>query len=312
MLAIVNTPNGTAPVDIREVADPEPARDEALVAIRAFSLNRGELRLFETRPEGWRPGQDVAGVVLRQAADGSGPAAGTRVVALTDQAGWAQRAAVPSRRMAALPDNVEFAAAAALPVAGLTALRTLRHGAPLLGKRVLVTGAAGGVGNLAVQLATRSGARVTAIVGNAERAGVLDGLGAAEVVTGIEQAQGRFGLILEAVGGASLQAAIGHIEERGTIVIFGNSSGEPAAINFRDFAEHQNARIQSFFYFTCEPEERFAPDLALLVGLVADGSVRPRVTIQNWREISAVGPQLRGRQIPGKAVFQIDPEMSGG
>ena len=55
--------------------------------------------------------------------------------------------------MAPIADNVSFAAAAALPVAGLTALRTLRHGAPLLGKRVLITGAAGGVGNLAVQLA---------------------------------------------------------------------------------------------------------------------------------------------------------------
>ena len=71
--------------------------------------------------------------------------------------------------MAVLPDNVSFAQAATLPVAGLTALRTLRHGAPLLGKRVLITGAAGGVGTLAVQLAARSGARVTAVVGRMER-----------------------------------------------------------------------------------------------------------------------------------------------
>src|SRR5262249_58845834 len=105
---------------------------------------------------------------------------------LTDWEGWAERAIVPSHRMAALPDNVSFAAAASLPVAGLTALRTLRHGAPLLGKRVLITGAAGGVGNLAVQLAARSGARGTAVVGNAERARVLDRLGAAEVVTTID------------------------------------------------------------------------------------------------------------------------------
>ena len=72
-----------------------------------------------------RPGQDISAVVLEQAADCSGPAAGTRVVALTDNAGWAQRAAVPAHRMAALPDNVRFEEAAALPVAGLTALRAL-------------------------------------------------------------------------------------------------------------------------------------------------------------------------------------------
>src|SRR5438067_5885837 len=201
MLAIVNTPGGAEPVAIREVTEPELQPNEALVAVRAFSLNRGELRLFQVRPEGWRPGQDIAGVVLQAAADGSGPPAGTRVVALTDQAGWAERAAVPSRRMALLADNVSFGAAASLPVAGLTALRSLRHGAPLLGKRVLITGAAGGVGHMAVQIAARSGAHVTAIVGGPERGRHLRG--ADEIVEGIDKVPGSFGLILESVGGAS-------------------------------------------------------------------------------------------------------------
>ena len=163
MLAVVNTPGGPEPVAIREVAEPEPMPNEAVVAVHAFSLNRGELRLFQVRPAGWRPGQDIAGVVIRAAADGSSPPAGTRIVALCAWEGWAERAAVPAQRIAAIADDVPFGAAAALPVAGLTALRSLRHGVPLLGKRVLITGAAGGVGNLAVQLAARSGARVTAI-----------------------------------------------------------------------------------------------------------------------------------------------------
>src|SRR3954462_15982058 len=193
MLAIVNTPGGPEPVAIREVPQPQPRPNEALVAVHAFSLNRGELRLFQVRPEGWRPGQDIAGIVVKQAADGGGPAAGTRVVALCDLEGWAERAAVPSHRIAPIADSVSFAAAASLPVAGLTALRALRHGAPLLGKRVLITGAAGGVGNLAVQLAARSGARVTAIVGSAERGGHLGGADA--IVEGIDNAQGLFALI---------------------------------------------------------------------------------------------------------------------
>jgi NADPH2:quinone reductase len=306
MLAVVNTPGGPEPVAIREVAELGLRPNEALVAVHAFSLNRGELRLFQVRPEGWRPGQDIAGVVVEQAADGTGPAAGTRVVALCDWEGWAERAAVPSHRIALLANNVPFAAAAALPVAGLTALRALRHGAPLLGKRVLITGGAGGVGNLAVQLAARSGAHVTAIVGNAGRARVIDGLGAAEIVTRIEDSQGSFGLILEAVGGASLKAAIERIEARGTIVVFGNSSGGPAEINFRDFAQHQNARIQAFHYFTSEPEERFGPDLALLTSLVADGSLKPRIVEHSWRELARIGPLLQTRQIAGKAVFHIE------
>ena len=306
MLAIVNTPGGPEPTAIREVAEPELRPDEALVAVHAFSLNRGELRLFQVRSEGWRPGQDIAGVVVRAAADGGGPTVGTRVVALVDQAGWAECAAVPSHRMAPLADNVSFAAAAALPVAGLTALRTLRHGAPLLGKRVLITGAAGGVGNLAVQIVARSGARVTAIVGSPERARVLDGLGAAEIVTDITDAQVRFGLILESAGGASLKAAIERIEARGTIVVYGNSSGEPTDLNFRDFGEHQNARIQAFHYFTSEAEDRFGPDLALMAGLIADGSLRPVVAEHGWRDLARIGPLLRERRIAGKAVFHIE------
>src|SRR6266581_177150 len=209
MLAIVNTPAGPEPVAIREVAEPDLRPDEALVAVHAFSLNRGELRLFQIRPEGWRPGQDISGVVLQQAANGSGPRIGTRVVALTDNAGWAERAAVPTHRMAVLPDNVLLEEAAALPVAGLTALRTLRHGAPLLGKKVLVTGAAGGVGHLATQIASRSGAHVTAVVGSAERGRHLRGT--EEIIEGIDKTQGLFAVILEAAGGASLAAAIAHI-----------------------------------------------------------------------------------------------------
>jgi NADPH:quinone reductase-like Zn-dependent oxidoreductase len=305
MLAVVNTPGGVAPVAISEVPEPEPKANEALVAVHAFSLNRGEMRLFQVRPAGWRPGQDIAGIVVRQAADGSGPPAGTRVVCLTDWEGWAERAAVPSHRVAPLPDAVSFAAAASLPVAGLTALRTLRHGAPLLGKRVLITGAAGGVGNLAVQLAVRSGARVTAVVGNTERAKVLDGLGAAEIVTRIEDARGRFELILEAVGGASLTAALARVEAKGVVVIYGNSSGESTPLNFRDFAEHQNARLQGFHYFTSEPEEKFGPDLALLASLVADGALKPRIVEHDWHDIPAVGTRLLARGIAGKAIFRI-------
>src|SRR5256884_4803711 len=193
MFALVNTPNGNAPIELRQVPEPAPGLHEALVAVQAFSLNRGELRSFRNNEEGWIPGQDISGIVLRQAADGSGPPAGTRIVALMDEFGWAERAAVPTQRIAVLPDPVSFAAAAALPVAGLTALRTLRHGAPLLGKRVLITGAAGGGGHLPVELAARSRARVTAGAGRKGRAAGVRGLGAAGAGGGVEQGQGRVG-----------------------------------------------------------------------------------------------------------------------
>lgn len=307
MLALVNTPNGSAPLELREIAEPEPDRDEALVEVRAFSLNRGELSSFARNKEGWVPGQDVAGVVLRPAANGKGPPAGARVVALVDDFGWAERAAVPSHRMAELPENVSFPHAATLPVAGLTALRTLRHGGPLVGRRVLITGAAGGVGTLAVQIAARSGAYVTAIVGRPERVPVLTELGATEVVEGIDKARGRFTLILESAGGASLTKAIELVEAKGTVVVYGNSSTEPTTISFANFRGAPNSRLQSFSYFTSEAEERFAPDLALLVSLIADGSLKPQIGIERtWRDILQVADQLRDRRVAGKAVLLVD------
>jgi NADPH:quinone reductase len=297
LLAIVNTPNGPAPIESREISEPTPARNEALVDVHAFSLNRGELSSFARNKDGWVPGQDVAGVVLRQAANGEGPAAGARVVALVDDFGWAQRAAVPSHRMAELPDSVSFAQAATLPVAGLTALRTLRHGSALVGRRVLITGAAGGVGTLTIQIAARSGARVTAVVGRPERAARLLDLGAAEVVEGIDAAQGRFALILESGGGASLARAIQLVEPKGTIVVYGNSSTEPTTISFAQFRGAANARIQTFSYFTSEAE----------VSLVADGSLKPQIGAErSWRDILQVADDLRERRVAGKAVFIVD------
>jgi NADPH:quinone reductase-like Zn-dependent oxidoreductase len=307
VLALVNTPNGPTPIELRESPEPSLAHDDALVEVHAFSLNRGELSSFARNKEGWVPGQDIAGVVLRQAANGKGPTAGTRVVALVDDSGWAERVAVPGHRMAVLPDGVSFAEAATLPVAGLTALRTLRHGGALIGRRVLITGAAGGVGTLAMQIAARSGAYVTAVIGRPERGAGLKELGATEVVEGIGAAQGRFALILESAGGGSLARAIQLVEPKGTIVVYGNSSTEPTTLNFADFRSAPNARLQTFSYFTSEAEERFGPDLALLVSLAAAGSLKPQIGVErSWRDLLEVGDQLRGRGITGKAVFRTD------
>ncbi len=306
MKGFVNTPKGAAPVELRDLPEPAPAPNEALIAVHAFSLNRGELTLMRIPPEGRRPGQDISGIVLQAAADGSGPKPGTRVVGIMDWDGWAERAAVSTHRLAALPESVTFGEAAALPVAGLTALRTLRHGAPLLGRRVLITGAAGGVGNLAVQLALRSGAHVTAVAGKGERAKAVAALGAEEVIDEIGKAQGKFWLILESAGGASLKTALGLLEPKATIVVFGNSSGEETSLSFRDFGAANNSRIQSFHSFASGPEESFAPDLALLAGLVGERALKPQIVEHDWKDFARVANELRDRRVTGKAIFHIE------
>src|SRR3954454_20192736 len=180
MLAIVATAGGPSWTERREVAPPAPAPNEAMIAVRAFAVNRGELTLVRRR-DGWQPGQDVAGEVVQPAADGSGPAVGERVAGLAEWHGWGEEGPVPSHRLAALPEGVGFTRAAALPMAGTTAANLVRRGGALLGARMLVTGASGGVGHLAVQLSALAGADVTAVA-RAERADAMHRYGARAVV----------------------------------------------------------------------------------------------------------------------------------
>jgi NADPH:quinone reductase len=306
MLALVNTPSAPIPVEVNEVPEPVPLPDEAIVEVHAFSLNRGELALLASRPEGWRPGQDVAGVIVQPAADGSGPENGTRVVAWVDGAGWSQRVAAPTVRMAALPDNVSFASAATLPVAGTTAFRTLRQGGSLLGQRVLITGASGGVGRFAVQLAALAGAEITGVASNADRASGLTELGATTIVSNIQEAEGLFDLILESVGGASLSGAISKVAPGGTIVMFGNSSREETAISFSNFAGHAFARLLPFFIYLSGTPASMGEDLAKLVSMVAAGKLKPEIGLEDsWHNVYKAVAALRDRKVNGKAVFHI-------
>src|SRR6266513_4195409 len=153
------------PVELRD-----PDRDEVGVRVTAISLNRGETRrALQVAEPGWRPGWDFAGVVESEAADGSGPKPGTRVVGILPSGAWAERVNCRSHAVAVLPEAVSDAAAATLPVAGLTALHALRQGGLLLGRKVLVDGASGGVGHLACQLALAAGALVWGQVRRAEQ-----------------------------------------------------------------------------------------------------------------------------------------------
>src|SRR4029079_15382376 len=108
-------------------------------------------------------GWAIAGLIEQAAADGSGPKAGERVVGMLRSGAWAELGAVPSAQLAVLQDNVTFAQASTIPVAGLTALYALARADGLVERNVLVTGASGGVGNYAIQIARYGGATVTGL-----------------------------------------------------------------------------------------------------------------------------------------------------
>jgi NADPH:quinone reductase-like Zn-dependent oxidoreductase len=282
MRAVFSTPNGLRRTELRDDApEPEPAPDEALVEVRAFAVNRGELALVATRDE-WIPGQDVAGVVVRRAADGSGPQEGARVAGLAEWHGWAERVPVPTNRIAVLPDGVTDVQAAALPMAGTTAANVLREGPPLLGARVLVTGASGGVGRFAVELAKRGGAHVTAVSRNAERAQGLEELGADEIVHELTPDGPRFDLVVEGVGGASLSVAIRRVAPFGTVVSFARSDDSdvtfPTSALFRDAP---GASVRGLYVFAELPRRAGGgADLARLAQLVADGDLHPQIDLE--------------------------------
>jgi NADPH2:quinone reductase len=303
MRALVADRSAPAGVSLQEAPEPEPGPDEALVEVRAVSLNRGEVRRLPARAEGTIPGWDVAGVVLKGATEG------TRVVGLADQGGWAERAVIPTARLATLPDDVSFEDASTLPVAGLTAVRALEVGGPLLGRRVLITGAAGGVGRFAVQLAHRAGAHVTGVVGSAERGEGLRELGADELITDFGPEGDLFDLILESVGGHSLAAAFTRIGEKGTIVTFGASSPEPTTFSTGDFYNRGGPRLYGLRVFD---ELRFhgsgPRDLALLVGELAAGRLDPQIGLRAslWKPDEAL-QALLDRRVPGKAVLSSGP-----
>jgi NADPH:quinone reductase-like Zn-dependent oxidoreductase len=306
MRALVATGTPATPLEMRDVDEPSAADDEVIIETKNVSINRGELRLVAARPN-WRPGQDIAGTVVRTTADGSGPPVGTRVVALVDQAGWAERVAARKSRIAALPDNVSFAQAATLPVAGLTALRALRVGGALLGRNVLITGATGGVGQIALQLAAHSGAYVTGTSRHPERGQYLLRAGDVQLTNDVSSLKGPFDLILESVGGESLTASLKLVGRDGMVVLFGNSSGQDSTVSFASFAGRAHARLYAFFVYESGEPPSFGSDLGVLAREIGAGRLEPQVGVEvSWRETVKALEALRERSIEGKAVLAID------
>lgn len=310
--AVVVDPAAEGRLAIRPVELRDPDRDEVRVRVTAISLNRGETRRAVQQAEpGWRPGWDFAGIVERTAADGSGPSAGTRVVGILPSGAWAERVNCRSHAVAALPAGCSDVQAATLPVAGLTALHALRQGGLLLGRKVLVDGATGGVGHLACQLAQAAGALVWGHVRRDEqRAQVAAWTGGRVVVArdlAAAREHGPFWLIVDSLGGPALAAALGMLQPNGTCVTLGISDSSTVTFESRNLFGTGGARLYGLTLFhELMSVERAGIGLGLLAELIAAGQLQPQIAVEaSWNDIGGVARRLIDREFTGKAVLHI-------
>ena len=227
-------------LSIEEHPDPEPGSGEVLVRVRAAGLNGADMLQRKgayPAPPGSPPdipGLELAGEVVGLGAGASRFKEGDRVMAIVGGGGQAELATVHERQLMPVPDGVDWPAAGGIPEVFTTAHDAIFSQAGLkAGERLLVHGAAGGVGTAAVQLGRATGAHVTATVRSEENRGGVAELGAASVIEpeGFEE-HGPFDVILELVGGANLPGNLKALNTGGRIVVIGvGGTGPKAELN---------------------------------------------------------------------------------
>jgi NADPH:quinone reductase-like Zn-dependent oxidoreductase len=291
-------------VDVLNVVDvptPVPGPGEVLVRVRAAGINPGEAKIREgllhsrfpaTFPSG--QGSDLAGNVAGTGAGVAGVADGAEVIGYTDnRASQAEYALVDEANLTPRPPTVPWEVAGALHVAGATAYAAVRAVAPSAGEVVVVAGAAGGVGSIAVQLARLAGATVIGLASEANRAW-LAGHGVIPVPYGegvadrIRQAAGHVDAFIDTVGAGYVSLALGLGVEPSRI---------DTIVNFGAVAEHGvkaegNAAGAS------------ASVLAELAGLVAEGRLEvPVAATFPLAEVRAAYQELAKGHTRGKIVL---------
>jgi NADPH2:quinone reductase len=306
MRALVADPTASPALSLADVPDPTPGPGQLLLDMEAASVNRGEIRTAAKQPPGTIIGWDVAGTV---AALGEGVTqfdVGQRVVAVSPDGGsFAERVVVPADWTAPLPAACDFVTAATLPVAGLTAAGILRLARTHAGDRVLVTGAAGGVGQFTLQLALQAKATVTGQAGSEERAAAVRATGAEALVHPGDGSpvDGEFDVVLDGIGGPMVGPLLDATARNGRVVIYGNSADAPTTFRVEAFYP-KGITIYGFRVFTSVPPDQAVKDMASLAEQAAAGTLE--VKVQATAPLADALPLIRDmydRKVTGKVVL---------
>jgi len=288
-----------------EAPAPRPDPNQVMIRVFGISLNRGEVAFqAPNAPQGAVLGWDASGIVVEAAADGSGPRQGEPVLTVDGSGGgWAELRAVDTKLLTVLPDDGDVPAFASLPVAGLSALRALRSLGSLSGRRLLVTGASGGVGRYVVQLAARAGAEVIAVAGQ-EHHEELNRLGAGTALVRPLEVESPVSAVIDMVGGDFLPQSYRVLEDPGgTLVSVGHAAATPEVFEVGDM-QGKSRTIRGFYLFA--DVTGIADDLAHLVSLVSEGTLDPQITWRGpWTEHAAAVEGLLLRRLHGKAILEV-------
>jgi NADPH:quinone reductase len=306
MRALVADPAASPPLSQADVPEPAPGPGQLLLDMEAASVNRGEIRTAARQPPGTVIGWDVAGTV---AALGEGVTSfdvGERVVALSPGGGsFAERVAVPAEWAAPLPSACDFVTAATLPVAGLTAAGILRLARTHAGDRVLVTGAAGGVGQFTLQLALQTRATVTGQAASEERAAAVRATGAEALIHPGDGSpvDGEYDVVLDGIGGPMLGPLLDATARNGRVVVYGNSADAESSFRVESFYG-KGVTIHGFRVFTSVPPAQAVKDMATLADQAAAGTLS--VKVQATAPLADALPliaDLYARKVTGKVVL---------
>jgi NADPH2:quinone reductase len=311
MRAVVIGTDGTFGLEQRP--DPVAGPSQVVIRVRAAGLNAADLqqaRGYYPAPAGWPsdvPGLEVAGEVEEVGSAVTGVSPGDRVMALVGGGGHAERIVVPADTLLPVPATLSWAEAAGFPEAFSTAWDALIGQAHVrAGDRVLVTGAAGGVGTAALQVAAISGANVVASVRRPElheRVKALLGGAALDVITPDQEARGGpYDVIVDLVGGDEYLTRVTWLRPRGKLLLVGFLAPPPATVSPSWLGALMLNRCQligtTIRGRTNGEKAVLARDLAAVVPLLAEG--RLRVPVDSAYPLERYSDAYQRLASPGK------------